>query len=431
MSHNEKRPYDLVVYGATGFTGKLVAKYLKQAAGSTQWAIAGRSFKKLDAVKRDLGLQVDILEADSFDVTALLKLVKQTKAIISLVGPYEIYGSALYKACAENGTHYFDLTGEIPFCIKMIGEHSAAAIKSGAIMIHSCGWDSIPSDLGTFLAVQELQKAKPNAKVGLVETAHKFKGAFSGGTFASMISMIETERDLDRKTIGSPFVISPISAPNRKYKHAYGTPFAANLQNGKRGGFFVMAFHNTKIVYRTFGILETLTKANKEQFHYGEDFHYNEYVEHSSAFRSTLVSVTLLFFLSLLTLKPIRALVKRFGPQSGDGPSEQARTNGYWKATTIASEVDGSTQATVTAYGKGDPGYASTAMMISECALAVLQDREKLPAIAKDAGPLTPATALGNVLRERLERTGFFSWEASISQKGARQATPLNGKAKL
>jgi len=247
-----------------------------------------------------------------------------------------------------------------------------------------------------------------------------------------MISMIETDRTISRKTLGNPFVLSPIGAPNKKYRHAHGSMFKQTMQNGARGGFFVMAFHNTKIVYRTFGILETLAKADPKQFHYGDEFRYNEYVEYTSALTSTFTSAILLFFLSLLTLAPIRALVKRFGPQSGDGPSEGARENGWWKATTTATEADGPARAVVTAYGKGDPGYASTSIMISECALAFLQDGDRLPAIAKDAGPLTPATALGNVLKERLERTGFFAFEIKSSQSGKiREHEPSSGKAKL
>lgn len=175
-----------------------------------------------------------------------------------------------------------------------------------------------------------------------------------------------------------------------------------------------MAFHNTKIVYHTFGILESLAKSSeKKQFHYGDDFHYQEYQEHTSAIISALTSGFILLFTGLLTLRPLRSLFKRYAPQSGEGPSKSVRENGWWKATTVALEHEGTAQSKVVMRGKGDPGYKSTSMMISECALAVLQNRDQLPAPAKNGGCLTPASALGVVLKERLERTGFYSFEIS------------------
>ena len=248
-----------------------------------------------------------------------------------------------------------------------------------------------------------------------------------------MMNMLEKPKD-SLANLENPLILSPIGAPNRGHEHGAGTPFATKLLTGLRGGvshapsylpsilsalnqFFIMAYHNTKIVYQTFGILESsATSSEHEQFHYGQDFHYKEYQEHSSAIVSVLSSCSVLLFNALLAFGPLRSLFKRILPVSGEGPSKNERENGWWKATTVAVEHNGNTQAKVIIKGQGDPGYKSTSMMISECALAVLQNRDQLPELARRGGILTPASALGNVLKERLEKTGFYSFEVSSQE---------------
>ena len=245
--------FDLIIYGASGFTGEslvryssspvherdlgsLAAKYLQSIAAKqgTKWAVAGRSQSKLEAVLREIGGdKIPIIIADSSDEAALRSLVKQTKVIISLVGPYAIYGTKLVKVCAEEGVHYCDLTGEAPFCYKMINEHGRTAIENKAIIVHSAGFDSIPSDLTTFLAVQRLKKI-PGAEVGEVKAIFSAKGGASwvvwnsavrtgnadmrtirsGGTIASALAMFNDGTPEDMKVLRNPFCLSPSTFRN-------------------------------------------------------------------------------------------------------------------------------------------------------------------------------------------------------------------------
>jgi len=409
------RTYDIVVYGASSFVGRLVCKYLAKNARSAKWAAAGRSKEKIAGVLKELGIDSQpILVADSNDEAALADVAKETKVVITLVGPYALYGSKLVKVCAENGTHYLDLTGETPWTAKMIQSEHRKALVGRAIIVHSCGFDSIPSDLGAFLAVKYLrEKVGAEVKVGKVRSSFKVKDTMSGGTFASALDLLEMPRNVLSELSSNPYILSPLPGRQR-----LENKWAARLPSGW-GAVFVMAPHNGQIVRRSWGLLESTAKSARD-FTYGPNFSYDEYIGVGNPVLAFFVS--LVFVVGAVVLKllpPLRWIAKRVGPKSGDGPSKQMLENGYFKSETFAWSEDGKHCARVTQRGKGSPGYQLTATMISECALSIIHEYGRLPVLAKEGGPLTTATAFGSVLHERLERTGEYSFDFDMLDEGS------------
>ncbi|GAA5870079.1 hypothetical protein JCM16303_001889 [Sporobolomyces ruberrimus] len=407
--------YDIAVFGASGFTGQLVARYLASRAPDEGFKLVavGRNREKVAKRMKEVGVTADILTADSTDEKSLREVLGQVKVVASLIGPYMAHGELLYKLCAEMGVHYCDLTGETPFVYKMAKNYTRSALASKAILINAAGFDSIPSDLNTFLAAQRMQQIDGNAKVGAVRSGFKAKGTFSGGTLASGIGMIESGAE-DRKLATDPYALCPIEG-----KHQPSTVLAKSFtyQNERTwGGFFIMAPYNTAIVRRSWGIFESATPASRP-LTYGNEFSYEEYMTLPGPISAFFTSVVLYLGLGAILISPIRALLKRFGPQSGDGPSQEAQEAGWFETTTVAKSEDGQHEVKVVLKGKGDPGYAGTSIMISEVALALLKDHDRLSPLAQQGGSLTPATALGNVLVERLERTGKFSFTIEDSEK--------------
>ncbi|SCV68717.1 BQ2448_838 [Microbotryum intermedium] len=437
MSSSSK-PYEVVVWGATGFTGQLVAHYLSTSptAEGLKWAVAGRSKTKLEQRMQEVDVDVPVIIADAGDAESLDELCKQTRCIIALVGPYARYGEPLVKACAENGVHYVDLTGEAPFVARMVKNHGRAAVSTKAIIIHACGYDSVPSDLCAYLVAQRLKSA--GAEVGPVRGIASFKGGVSGGTFATILDSIQASKE-DKKITMNPYGLSPIHG-----KHKPGPVVAKSATlNGRRhwGAFWIMVGRvhrlpsfrprsvdswdswlqgpfNSAIVRRSWGILEGASDSSSRVLSYGSNFSYDEWMGVTNPVIGLLASLTLFIaFGFLIFVPPIRWLAQKYGPQSGDGPSEKMQKTGWFKLLTIAKSTDGKQEVAVTMKGKGDPGYAATSKMISECALAIVKDYERLPPLARHGGILTPATALGPVLVERLEKTGYFSFTTSSEGK--------------
>ncbi|GAA5908218.1 saccharopine dehydrogenase family protein [Sporobolomyces salmoneus] len=396
------KKYDIAVFGASGFTGTLVARYLASRAPEENFKLVavGRNREKVQRRLKEVGVTADVLVADSTDEKSLREVLSQVKVVASLVGPYMAHGELLYKLCAEMGVHYCDLTGETPFVYKMAKNYTRSALSSKAILVNAAGFDSIPSDLNTFLAAQRLSQIDPDAKLGAVRSGFKAKGTLSGGTLASGIGMIEAGAE-DRKLATDPYALCPIEG-----KHKPSTVLAKSFEYGKErfwGAFFIMAPYNTAIVRRSWGIFESAAPSARP-LNYGSDFNYEEYMTTPGPISAFFTSVVLYLGLGAILISPIRALVKRFGPQSGDGPSPEAQESGWFETTTVAKSQDGKHEIKVVLKGKGDPGYSSTSTMISEVALALLKDHDRLSPLAKQGGSLTPATALGNVLVERLER---------------------------
>lgn len=401
------RAFDLIVFGATGFTGRLVAEYLHTAHGddpALSWAIAGRSAAKLAEVRDALGLPADLplLVADAGDADALRKLVASARVVITTVGPYQVHGEALIRACAEAGTDYVDLCGEPGWMAKMIPLLQDTARGSGARIVFSCGFDSIPFDLGVVHAQHEAQArfGAPLARVhGRVKT---MKGTFSGGTVASALATLEAiGRDASlKRTLVDPFALTPgFKGARQPADHLAAYDELANQWTAP----FVMATINTKNVHRTHALLG---------HPWGRDFVYSERLLSGDGIagekRAKKMQRQTNLQNLLLAFAPTRALLKRFAlPKPGDGPNREQREKGRYDLLFFGETTDGQ-RLTTRVTGDRDPGYGSTCKMIAESALCLLHDvdRARTP-----GGVWTPGAAMGMTLVERLRSRAGLTFE--------------------
>jgi len=377
--------FDIIVYGATGFTGQLVAEYLAanyKGAGSLKWAMAGRSKDKLAAVRDAIGAPADtpLIVADAGDPASLKAMVDQTKSIISTVGPYQLYGSELVALCAASGTDYFDLCGEPVWMRQMIDAHEATAKASGARIAFSCGFDSLPFELGVFF-VQEAAKKTLGAPVNRVKgRVRDMRGTFSGGTAASFkATFAAAAKDLSLVALlQNPFVLTPgFEGP----KQPRGNKPLLDEDMGSWTAPFVMATINTRNVHRSNLLMN---------FPYGKDFVYDEMVltgpgEQGEANAKKLVAAV-----------NAERMSGAGGLKPGEGPSKEEQENGLYDLLFVAIAPDGR-QVRAAVKGDRDPGYGSTSKMISECAICLLRDT---PEVA--AGIWTPGAAMGDKLIKRL-----------------------------
>ena len=396
------RTHDLVVYGASGFVGELLAAYLAGAApAGLRIALAGRSADRLAAVRSRLpeaAREWPLVEADSTDPAAVAALAEGTRVLATTVGPYARYGLPVVEACARAGTHYADLTGEVLFHRDAIAKADASARESGARIVHSCGYDSIPSDLSVSLLAERARAdgAGGLTDVRLVATA---KGGFSGGTIDSMRAQFEAaggDRSL-RRVLGDPFALSPDRAAEPDTKQPPDAAPPARDAEGRWTAPFVMASYNTRVVRRSNAL---------QEWAYGRGLRYGEVMATGKGLTggATAVGVTagLAGALGAMSFGPTRALLDKVLPAPGTGPSEEARERGFFRMVVDAGTESGR-RYRATAAGQGDPGYKATAVMLGEAALALALDGDRLPA---RAGSLTPATAFGDVLVDRLRAAG-------------------------
>ncbi|RBY90324.1 enoyl-ACP reductase [Blastococcus sp. TBT05-19] len=402
MAADGARTHDLVVYGATGFVGRLLADYLAGSApDGLRIALAGRSRSRLEEVRAGLPAAARdwaLVEADSGDAASLRALAESTRVLATTVGPYARYGLPVVEACARAGTHYADLTGEVLFVRDAIERCDAVARETGARIVHACGYDSIPSDLSTFLLAR--QAAADGAgglrDVQLVATA---RGGFSGGTIDSMRAQMEavTADPALRRVLGDPFALSPDrpAEPRTRQPRDAGPP--ARTADGRWTAPFVMASFNTRIVRRSNAL---------QDWAYGRELSYGEVMGAGrgplGAVTATGITAGLAGAMAAMGFGPTRALLDRVLPAPGTGPGAEAREKGWFRMAVDATTESGR-RYRATAAGKGDPGYAATAVMLGEAALALALDGDRLPAAA---GSLTPATAMGEVLVERLRAAG-------------------------
>ncbi|SEK64666.1 Uncharacterized conserved protein [Blastococcus sp. DSM 46786] len=398
----DARTYDLVVYGATGFVGRLLAGYLAEhAPPATRIALAGRSRERLEEVRRALpsgGRDWALAEADSTDPASLDALAGATRVLVTTVGPYARYGLPVVEACAKAGTHYADLTGEVLFVRDAIERCDAVAKETGARIVHACGYDSIPSDLSVFLLGRQ---AAADGAGGLreVQLVATLRGGFSGGTIDSMRAQVEALQadPARRRVVGDPFALSPDRAaePDTRQPRDAGMP--AQTPGGRWTAPFVMAPFNTRIVRRSNAL---------QDWAYGRGLRYGEVMGTGrgplGAVTAAGISAGLLATVSAMSLAPTRALLDRVLPAPGTGPGESVREKGFFRMVVDATTEDGR-RYRATAAGSGDPGYKATAVMLGEAALALALDGDRLP---DRAGSLTPATAMGEVLVERLRAAG-------------------------
>ena len=380
------RKYEIIVYGATGFTGQICCKYLRDNYKDLVWAMAGRNEEKLAQVKSDFNLECDVVVADGGDLESLRSLASQTKVVLSTAGPFARYGSLLVQACVENGTHYTDITGENHWVKGLIDKHHEEAASKGTRIIPSCGYDSIPSDIGAYFTVSQFNK--PVSRVDVYQEA---LGGASGGTTETMFTMDGLNKDMR-----DPFVLNPEETVSAEQREKSKDGFSIKQVEGIDGwtGMGLMAMANTRVVRRSAALMEQNQKP------YGNNFTFGEHGLFSTKRMARLASYGLLMaFLVIST--PIKHLVRPFLPKPGEGPSQEQQDNGWFRSTFVAESEDGERKI-CTMYGSGDPGYKSTAKLVCESALALARS-DDLPGGNEYGGVLTSAVGLGEVLIDRLK----------------------------
>ena len=412
VEKQDNRPYAVVLYGATSFVGQITAKYLSQFladSNDVEWAIAGRDEEKLKKLQSEISdsgsaKKVDIIIANSNDEASLDEMTKQAKVVISTVGPYLKYGEPLIKSCANNGTDYVDLTGEAIFIKDMMDKYQDTASQSGARIVNSCGFDSIPSDLGVYFTQQQAEKQFDEVCEKIHMRVKAAKGGLSGGTVASMATIFEeVGKDKSRrKQVANPYLLNDdADVPNVRQKNVSKPEY--DSEHGRWLAPFVMASINTRIVHRTNQLTD---------YEYGREFKYDEAMWMKDGVKGQLTSYALsagLFgFATTMMFKPSRELLsKHVLPKSGSGPSKSEQENGYFDIRFFgytASNDFISTKVT----GDRDPGYGSTSRMLAQSALCLAQDISH-----KDVkgGFWTPASAMGDKLIARLEEHSGLSFE--------------------
>jgi short subunit dehydrogenase-like uncharacterized protein len=375
------REYDVVLFGATGFTGALTAEYLAaNAPPDLRWAIAARNQQKLDDVRRRLdGADPGVIQADSTDESSLRALAEQTKVVVTTVGPYLNYGEPLVAACAAAGTDYVDLTGEPEFVDRMWLNYHDEAQRNGARIVHSCGFDSIPYDLGALYTVQQLPENTPIALEGFMRA----NGAFSGGTYASAITafsrvrhMASAARERGRREE---------RPAGRKVKGERGLPHHDRLAGG-----WVVPFPTIDP--------QTVLRSARALDRYGPEFTYSHYLVVGNPALIPALGIGAGTVMALAQLPPARDVMLKLKP-SGEGPGPEQRDK-HWFRVRFRARADGQTLATEVR--GGDPGYGETSKMIAEAGMCLARD--ELP---PTAGQVTPAVAMGQALIDRLQRAGI------------------------
>lgn len=403
----DTREFDLIVFGATGFVGKLTARYLLDAApAGARIALAGRSERKLAAVRDEIGAHDwGLVVADSTDQASLDALAARTTAVITTVGPYLRYGMPMVAACAQAGTHYADLTGEPLFIREAIDSYHEQAVRTGAKIVNSCGYDSVPSDLSVYQLYRRTV-ADNTGELGDTTLIATMRGGVSGGTVDSGRAMMEAvAADKSKGAILShPYSLSPDKSmdPDVGRQSDLVLERAREIDPSLDGwvGTFVMAAHNTKIVRRSNGLLGWV---------YGKNFRYRETMGAGSSALAPVVAAGIsggvlagMAAGGLLSrFRAGRALLDRILPAPGTGPGERTRENGWFRMRTYTRTSSGA-RYLATFSGQGDPGYKATAVMLGESGLALAFDPKP-----EAAGILTPAAAMGDVLTERLRAAGM------------------------
>jgi short subunit dehydrogenase-like uncharacterized protein len=407
MSDQERfRDLDVVVYGATGFVGVLVAEHLAgNAPAGTRIALAGRSAAKLAKVKAQLGVDWPVIVADAADEPALDKMAAATRVVITTVGPYAKYGRALAHACAAAGTDYVDLTGEVLFARASVDENHELARSTGARIVHSCGFDSVPSDIGVHVLHARIQADDAGDMTDTTLVVSSIRAGISGGTIDSMRHQLDvvTKDPGLRKIASSPYSLSPSRADEPdlgRQEDMVSLPGSA-VDPSLRGSLapFVMASYNTRVVRRSNAL---------RNWAYGRRFRYREVMSVGTSPLSPIaaagVKLGLGALVAGLSVRPTRFLLDRLLPKPGDGPDERARREGHFTMDIYTTTTTGA-RYKARFRAKGDPGYAATAIMLGEAGLALALDRDHLP--PSEGGVLTPATGIGDALVSRLVAAGM------------------------
>ena len=400
MDVKSKKEFDIIVWGATGFTGQLVSEYLFKKE-KISLGLAGRDKDKLQGLKNRLisingqNNHCEVIVAESFDLESLKRMARKGRVICNCVGPYLKHGMNIIKACISEGSHYCDLCGEIPWIKEVIDQFHHKAEEKKLKIVPSCGFDSIPSDLGVYLLQKEEIKKNKHPIVDVTFYLEKMRGGISGGSLSSMVSLIEYRREKRKKknkvSLG-PFVLYPENEPKGPLQ-----PDSFRIEWDKVRkcwtGPFIMAAVNTRIVRRSNALLD---------FYYDKNFKYKEVSVFGGRIKAEKNRMTLGLLGFFLNFSWSRFLLRKYiFPSPGEGPSLETIENGYFKAKICSSSGDSSLSVEVE--GRKDPGYGATAIMLGESALCLA---EKFEQLSPQLGVVTPASGMGMVLIDQLNKNG-------------------------
>jgi len=404
---NMTEKYDVVLFGATSFVGKIAAHYLAQRPDKNfTWAIAARSQQKLDSLLADLpaNKQPDHISADVNDYSSLVEMCKRAKVIISTVGPYALYGEPVIKACIETGSDYVDLTGEPQWIKRMLDQYGKAANEAGVRLVNCCGFDSIPSDLGVYFLQQNAEAKYGESCQRVAMRVHRVKGGASGGTVASMLNLLEEiQKDPSlRKVIASPYALCPDGHPLKAYQPSLKSA-KFDQETNKWMAPFIMEAINSRIVHRSNALLDA---------HYGKRFVYSEAMLTGKgvggAWRATAMALGLGGFMVAASVKTLRGILQRnWLPKPGEGPSPMEQQNGMFDIRFYGYTESGK-RLVAKVTGDRDPGYGSTAKMLSEAAICLAQNEHVRK---KSGGFYTPASVFENHLFEPLIQHAGLTFE--------------------
>ena len=403
----KSHPYDIVIFGATSFVGKLICEYmLKQfSSGEVSWVLAGRSETKLSELKTSLGNKakdLPIIVADAHDLEALKSMCEQTKVVMSTVGPYDLYGETLIQACVATGTDYCDLTGEPHWIKKMLESYEVAAQESGARIVHCTGFDSIPSDLGVYFTQREAVQQFGSTCSKIKMRVKNMRGSASGGTIATALNIAKElkEKPELRRDMVNPYSLCSKDHGFKTRQKSIKVEFDKTFNTWVAP--FFMSSINTRIVHRSNAL------SDKS---YGQDFEYSEGVMTGKGFkgktRARGIYWGLASFFAGAGISPIRGFLARFVlAKPGEGPSTKAQQQGFYDFRFIGTTADGQ-EIKTKVYGDMDPGYGSTSKIMSQAAVCIAQD------VSSDfkGGFWTPATILGDQLIDRLNTHSGVTFE--------------------
>lgn len=401
---DSQREFEIILWGASGFTGRLVADYLYANYGQgneLRWALAGRNQSKLEGIVEEIAGAKDALPiviADSGDLAAMKAMAARTQVICTAVGPYALYGTNLVAACVEKGTDYCDLTGELQWMKRVIGEYQSEAELSGARIVHTCGFDCIPSDMGVYYLQQQMQQVHGVSAAQIKLRTKAFAGGFSGGTVYSMMNMMD-EADSDPEivtTLADPYALNPPGSHrgedvNDQTTAIYDEDFTSWTSP------FAMAGINTRVVRRSNALMN---------YAYGEDFRYDEATLSDSSIKARAAALAGNMVMGSMAITPLRKMAAGLLPAPGEGPSKTKRENGFYEIWLHGRHSnDRSKDLRAIVKGDMDPGYGSTSKMLAECAVCLARDDVEVA-----GGFWTPASALGNHLLARLQEHAGLSF---------------------
>jgi short subunit dehydrogenase-like uncharacterized protein len=395
---NQSREFDVIIWGASGFTGRLVALYLFDKYGTTgdlKWAMGGRNLTKLEKVRDEVANKnVPLVIADSNDKVSLLNMVKRTKVVCTTVGPYAKYGSNLVEACIESHIHYCDLAGEVQWMYKMINRHHEKAKINGSKIVHACGFDSIPSDMGVYFIQRESKDKRGIIAQKIKMRVAAISGGISGGTYSSLSRVLE-EAQKDKKVyqiLTNPYALNPINEQFGKDKSDLKNIIFDKVSQSWIGPF-IMSSINTKIVRRSNFL---------NSYAYGKNFRYDEATIFGKGFFGRIRGIISVIAIGLIMSAKHGSLLKKgldlLFPIPGEGPSKKKMKQGFYNLRFYITLEDGS-DAFAKVIGDMDPGYGSSSKMLAESAVCLAIDK-----LSNTSGVLKPSVAMGDALLKRLEK---------------------------